>query len=267
MFLARIVFFRLHESPRYLVHAGRPLEAIESLQLISRFNGSNLSLDIGDVDDHQQPITASPTVDTLRAPIPRPNYKKHEQRPRPTSTTTFNASGSESDPYHIPSTSPTSANGTGRATLVTQYSSTDASPNSLDGHSYMTPPVDSHHPVFLEAVPVPDVDDEGSKESSPVKASMSTSQARAPQLRPSLSNRNSRRLSSASARRTSSIYEQKVCGSLPRWLRKPLWAWWDRVMMVLSPEWLRTTVFMWAVWFSMSFGTFLVYTFNSFRLI
>lgn len=54
MFLARIVFFRLHESPRYLVHAGRPEEAIVSLQLISKFNGSELSLGLDDVADHIQ---------------------------------------------------------------------------------------------------------------------------------------------------------------------------------------------------------------------
>ncbi len=52
MFLARIVFFRLHESPRYLVHAGRPEEAIVSLQMISKFNGSELSLGLEDVADH-----------------------------------------------------------------------------------------------------------------------------------------------------------------------------------------------------------------------
>ncbi|KAF8215039.1 major facilitator superfamily domain-containing protein [Mycena galopus ATCC 62051] len=54
MFLARIVFFHLHESPRFLVHAGRPAEALEVLQLIARFNGApGLAgeLDIADVDD------------------------------------------------------------------------------------------------------------------------------------------------------------------------------------------------------------------------
>jgi hypothetical protein len=51
MFIARIVFFRLHESPRYLVHAGRPREALESLQLISQFNGTELDLDLDDVKD------------------------------------------------------------------------------------------------------------------------------------------------------------------------------------------------------------------------
>jgi hypothetical protein len=52
MFLARIVFFRLYESPRYLVHAGRPHDAVKSLQLISKFNGSELPIELADVRDH-----------------------------------------------------------------------------------------------------------------------------------------------------------------------------------------------------------------------
>ncbi|KAJ7225962.1 MFS general substrate transporter, partial [Mycena pura] len=54
MFLARIALFRLHESPRFLVHAGRPGEALEALQLIAHFNGSpDLAgeLKLADVDD------------------------------------------------------------------------------------------------------------------------------------------------------------------------------------------------------------------------
>jgi len=55
--------------------------------------------------------------------------------------------------------------------------------------------------------------------------------------------------------RSSSIvsYEiQKHAGVLPRWIRRPLLAWLDRIAMVLAPEWLRTTVLMWGVWLCMS---------------
>ena len=52
MFIACIVFFSLHEPPRYLVQAGHPQDALESLQMISRFNGSELYLSLNDVEDH-----------------------------------------------------------------------------------------------------------------------------------------------------------------------------------------------------------------------
>ncbi|KAF8073974.1 MFS general substrate transporter [Lyophyllum atratum] len=258
MFIARILFFRLHESPRYLVHAGRPLEAIESLQLISRFNGSDLSLEIEDVRDHYHnptPVVASPAAEATRFPIPRPNYKKHEQRPRATSSTIFSALDVDGEAFlavpPVPSVVASPA-GSGRPTLVTQYNSTDASPTVLDGHTFATPAVE-HASAFpglngLEDQLHPATD---SKPSSPVQTPISPrATPRPPRLGPSLSSR--RRLSGASSRRAESIYEKRVCGVLPRWMRKPLSAWRDRVMMVLSPEWLRTTVFVWATWFAMS---------------
>ena len=52
MSLGRIVFFRLHESPRYLVHVGRKQDALEPLRMISRFNDSELALDLDEVEDH-----------------------------------------------------------------------------------------------------------------------------------------------------------------------------------------------------------------------
>jgi hypothetical protein len=239
MFLARIAFFRLHESPRYLVHAGRPQEAIESLQMISRFNGSDLSLELDDVRDHHHKPDVEPPIDA-RSASPRANPLEH---PRPNSTTVFNASGSESDPHLVPS----APNGTGdeRPALVTQYSSTDASPNSLDSHTFATP-VQEHPPSSLPSA-------NGEAWPTPVQPSPSSpTSARSSRNRP----RGGRQNSHVSARswRSSSAYEKKVWYSLPRTLRKPLWVWWDRVMMVLSPEWFRTTVLVWGAWFFMSLG-------------
>ena len=68
MFLGRMVFFRLHESPRYLVHAGRPQEALQSLQLISKFNGSELTIGLADVEDTKvAPTTGSPVTSPTTA--------------------------------------------------------------------------------------------------------------------------------------------------------------------------------------------------------
>ncbi|KAH6885123.1 hypothetical protein BKA70DRAFT_129607 [Coprinopsis sp. MPI-PUGE-AT-0042] len=71
-----------------------------------------------------------------------------------------------------------------------------------------------------------------------------------------------RRQSSAASRRSrASVHEHKFFWALPHAVRKPLWAWWDRVMSVLSPEWLRTTLLVWGACWSMS----LAYTmFNAF---
>jgi len=51
MFLARVLFFKLHESPKFLVASKRASAAVVSLQRISRFNGTNSSWGLDDVVD------------------------------------------------------------------------------------------------------------------------------------------------------------------------------------------------------------------------
>jgi hypothetical protein len=51
MFVCRVFLFRLHESPRYLVHAGRHEEAVYALQQITKINGLSIELGLTDVDD------------------------------------------------------------------------------------------------------------------------------------------------------------------------------------------------------------------------
>ncbi|EST09831.2 General substrate transporter [Kalmanozyma brasiliensis GHG001] len=61
---ARVAFFRLLESPKYLVHAGRPQEARDILQKIHRYNGgATISLRIQDVEDHSHTNGAAPIGD------------------------------------------------------------------------------------------------------------------------------------------------------------------------------------------------------------
>ncbi|KAF9013162.1 major facilitator superfamily domain-containing protein [Cyathus striatus] len=194
MFLSRIVFFRLHESPRYLVHAGRPHEAVKSLQMISRFNGSEMELELSDVADH------------------------HEHR---------------------------NSGGDG-----TQYSATGNTP-PVDSYSFVTPS-EEHPPVVFPSVPQPQPQD-AVKESSPTAPRRPSSSPPPLQIRIPRAPNPNRRLSALSNHsRRSSVYEQKVYSILPRWLRMPLWAWMDRVMMVLTPEWFRTTVLVWSAWCSMA---------------
>ena len=178
MFLARMVFFRLHESPRYLVHAGRPHDAIKSLQMISRFNGSDLAIELEDVRDY---------------------LHQTETRARANSRTIFDA-GVDSSPNGSPKKGP----------IKTVYSSTEGST---------------------------DPDDEGQSEETEGPSQTPST----PTLR-----RNDET--------TTSVPFETMCWKLPRWLRKPLLAWWNRVMVVLSPPWLRISLLVWAAWCLMSLG-------------
>jgi len=51
MFLARVLFFKLHESAKFLVASKRASAAVVSLQRISKFNGTDSSWGLDDVLD------------------------------------------------------------------------------------------------------------------------------------------------------------------------------------------------------------------------
>lgn len=61
MFLCRMVFFHLHEFPRFLVATGRHDEALVSLRKISTFNGGTLSIGPEDVCDAAPAEDAAPS--------------------------------------------------------------------------------------------------------------------------------------------------------------------------------------------------------------
>ncbi|KAI0647946.1 MFS general substrate transporter [Trametes meyenii] len=242
MFIARIVFFRLHESPRYLVHAGRPQEAMESLQLISRFNGEELNLDLEDIEDTVQ---TPPT----NGPIATDEPHKNATNANP-NTVSHGVEGSE-DALRDPSGA------------SSHYSSMSEPDVALDNHTFGAPisPTASrqlsllpHGAEHLSTSPIP-VSPSSAANLLPRVSSASelpTHAASAPRPRPHLrthSNgpRLSRRMSTAST-----FIESKTGSVLPRWVRRPVVAWVDRVAMVLSPEWLKTTVLVWAAWCAMS---------------
>jgi len=51
MFISRIFFFHLYESPRYLVHSGKHREAFLVLEQIVKVNGDTFEVGIEDVWD------------------------------------------------------------------------------------------------------------------------------------------------------------------------------------------------------------------------
>ena len=145
MFLARILFFRLHASPRYLVHAGCHQEALENLQSISCFNGSGISLELEDICDR----CPSPS-------IPETNGSISDERAPFLSLSTVQVTSSHStSPTLFDASASTTADASPRIIPVQfageeatkGYQATDESPNSLDGHSFTTP-VEEMPPPF-----------------------------------------------------------------------------------------------------------------------
>lgn len=213
MFLARIVFFRLYESPRYLVHAGRPHEAVKSLQLIAKFNGSDLSIELADVRDDPCPSNF-PDEEDFGSPL----------HTRVSSVTIFDASVIEGRPSVL--SNGESVTRSDRSELVTVYDST----GKTDGLSVLTEEPDS-------------IKDDDLVPEQPLLSAHR--QAERPGRRRGLSTTSSMR---------SSLYEGRMRSVLPRWFRKPLTNWWKRIVVVLSPEWLRTTLLVWASWCTMALG-------------
>jgi len=174
MFLSRITFFRLYESPRYLVHAGRPQEAIVSLQKISEFNGEEMSLNLEDVED-----------------------KLDAQAP--------------------------------------------GSPDALVPKRGPSGPFE------------PEVGDQQRDYQALRKTSISEEIGRGEALEdwtPTAIPRRPASHSRASSR--SHLKGQLTSGRFPRWIRRPMRAWFKRLGMVMSPEWRRTTLIVWLIWWAMS---------------
>lgn len=63
MFICRMAFFKLHESPRFLVAAGRHDEAVVALRKISTFNGGTFPIELEDVYDQTPPRDAPPAAE------------------------------------------------------------------------------------------------------------------------------------------------------------------------------------------------------------
>ncbi|KAF9481138.1 MFS general substrate transporter [Pholiota conissans] len=244
MFVARIVFFRLHESPRYLVHAGRPQDAVKSLQMISRFNGSDLEIELEDVRDHH-PHMSGPLFKASSIEVDTPGL---ETRVRANSSTVLDASVIEDSHILSPPRQPSneSTQGNSRLALVTAYSSTGETPTKLSSHAFTTPVAESLPPVSFP--PRRSFDSVPPSPSTPIRTSIG-------ELLPDEISEHRyarRRRLSTSGSRTSSVLERKINWLIPRWVRRPLSAWWGRIALVLSPEWLRTTILVWIAWWAMS---------------
>ncbi|TFY80123.1 hypothetical protein EWM64_g3887 [Hericium alpestre] len=255
MFIARMVFFRLHESPRYLVHAGRPHEAIESLQLISRFNGSEIDIGLLDVEDHirdpagesapflsgqENNRDASATAPQPINQLSAPDADLEAGHARVSSSNYLIDRPPSEGRGHTSSSPPD-----GRAVPI--YNAIEESDTSLEGHSFHSPVIETGRGADRRSYTYNDTPIVEPHKEEPVTPHERGRSATATLRRSRMSTR-------SVASRQSSFYEVKrrVWWKLPRFIRKPLGAWLDRFAMVLAPEWIRTTVLVWMSWFGMS---------------
>ena len=253
MFLGRIVFFRLHESPRYLVHAGRKEDALLSLQMISRFNGSELALDLEDVEDHIRvppshlPFSAYPTENG--PPLSRLFDAEILGSPTIKSSSTLSYAGTP-----LSSTPPDGAEGT---SLTKDYSATGGSGAPLSAE-HRTVPSNS---IPVEETSFRDVHPSPKEEETLTEDSHAMPRRRSRSRSSRVSGRPQRRDTISSVR--SSIYEaaDRAYWALPRSIRRPVRAWLSRFMTVLEPEWRRTTLLVWGAWWGimLAFTMFNVY--------
>jgi hypothetical protein len=183
MFLARMFLFRMHESPRYLVHTGRPQEALETLQLILQFNGSDLELDLRDVDDTR------------------------------TIKNDFRDAGDD----------------IGNQWRLYGDSELMRSQPSLPEHGASVFDAEAHRCGHGCSAP---------REALPEYRATCTSCSAAknkPLRHPS--------------------YQAALARGFTQFLCEPLISWRNRVLVVLAPEWFRTTLLVWVVWWGLSLGS------------
>lgn len=244
MFLARIVFFRLHESPRYLVSAGRPEEALVSLRKISRFNGSELSLYLHDVDNSPMahPVPAG-DADDARTPF----LPSVAPAARGDVRLVFDADAEDAADETAPLDGPTVPARRDSPERL-HYDSTGSSNTPLDSHTFSTPASELPPRPRPHTFPrsTAGIGSGVAMSPEPKTATLPRPPARPVPQRPA----------GLTRARRSSLHQAKarLCWALPRWIRRPLWAWLDRLALVFAPEWLKTTLLVWAIWGSMSLG-------------
>ena len=252
MTVLRVICFRLYESPRFLVAAGRPTEAMENLQLISRFNGEELDLSLRDVRDHFGTVKSSRRSLSFSAISPIHARPEEEQAflPAAGSSMIFNADIEGGDETtKVSGSTPDSAdyNTTGETNTIRNNRYSFTTPTiELPGLPFVGSPLRSPsqlhahgHQRRYSSHSVREDEEDDEHKAVP----------RSPQ--PRLSGNFRRRRSSVAS------VSYKSMGWLPRFIRKPLWAYLDRIALVLAPEWIWKTLTIWAIWFSMSLGMFL----------
>ena len=224
---------------------------MENLQLISKFNGEELDLSLRDVRDHFGTVRSPRRSLSFSAISPMTNRPEEEQAflPAASSSMIFDADTERGDETTKVS------EGTPDSADYHTTGETDTIRNNR--YSFTTPTIEtpglptarspSHSPSRQHAH-----GHQRHHTGRSVRESTEDDEQKVVLRSPS-------RLQSTMRRRRSSAVSvsYKSMGWLPRFIRKPLWTYLDRISLVLAPEWIWKTLTIWAIWFSMSLGMFL----------
>ncbi|GEM12452.1 MFS transporter [Rhodotorula toruloides] len=145
MFLCRVLFFRLHESAKYLVAAERPSAAVIALRRISRINGQEAKWDLRDVVDDEASTVAN-EVDGSDGKLSPPRYAA-------TGETTPESRPKSASPSLLP-TSPRARNSDDGVDEESVDLSTFSLPSSVFSATPAAPRLRKDRPAWIDRLPV-----------------------------------------------------------------------------------------------------------------
>lgn len=257
MFTLRIIFFRLYESPRYLVAAGRKADAVKALQSIEDYNQKYVLLSgvCSGSDDlsHKYRHTRQPTrarfVITLAdvCDIEPSAMQSDEGVVFEIGDDEESAAGHTIPPLCSTDEDKARSSSSDKALSDqpadrTDYRSTDDTPEGVVGRewSFHTPaPSHGEETSYFEGKHNSELADRSEPSSPMTSRSRSGSRlpkARRPPMHP---------------RPRSSIYVEQA---LPSGIGRPIAVWLDRIGMLFTPKWRLTTILVWCAWWGMSLG-------------
>ena len=231
--------------------------------MISRFNGSELALDLEDVEDHIRVPSSHPPDSAYPTRIALPSSRLFDVDAEILSSPTDIKGPSTLSHVGTPlsNTPPDGAEGT---SVTKDYSATGGSEAPLSAYA-VSPTAERrsfpYSSTLLEETTFHDVLPSPKEEEIPREDTHVVPRSRSRSRSSRISGGPRRRDTISSVR--SSMYEaaDRAYWALPRSIRRPLRAWLSRFMAVLEPEWRRTTVLVWGAWW----GIMLAFTmFNVF---
>jgi hypothetical protein len=233
--------------------------------MISRFNGSELALDLEDVEDHIR-VPPSHLPDSVYTENGLPSSRSFDADTEILSSATEIKGPSTLSHAGTPLSS-TPPDGAESTSLTKDYSATGGSGAPLSAYaavsaaaerrSFLYNPTPMEDTSFHDVLPSPKEEEIPTEDAYAVPRPRSRSRSRSSRV-----SRGPRRRDTISSVR-SSMYEaaDRAYWALPRSIRRPVRAWLSRFMIVLEPEWRRTTLLVWGAWWGimLAFTMFNVY--------